>query len=429
MPTNGRRSEGLTCRDWNGQHKTARRRENHRSTFYNFRGQQLPVNSMNSSLRKFTVTDEDEYGLEESSVTSLNPESSDEGISNENSALTEGDQEVSQAEMHLDTATIRNSQKGRPRTSFLKLAEGQRFEEIEAILDRKDEYDLDGWLFLDKQQVAKKSRFRLFAKRRESSLQDLHMFRGETPLHMILHYHPTESVVDKLIKYLSTSKKSQTVPEDATDMLGRTPLHVGAAKGCSSAVMSRLVSGVSVVMPAVAKDSSGRFALHWACANPDGEDLVVTCGGLRKSLKKNNDNVSPADNMVQVIFLLLKAYPEASTIPDNQGETPLDLAIMHGAEPRIIQLVEDSYQSCKKARSFRANGRPKYKDLHKTAKENSATEGSSDEEIPAEVSEHDYDEVSSIGSAGVSLYARKKLKESGQPWSLQVERIEEAIEL
>jgi hypothetical protein len=52
-----------------------------------------------------------------------------------------------------------------------------------------------------------------------------------------------------------------------------------------------------------------------------------------------------------------------------------------------------------------------------------------EEEVPVEVSEQDFDEVSSMGSAGVSLCAVKKFQKSGKPLSLQVMNIEGLVEL
>jgi len=309
---------------------------------------------------------------------------------------------------------------GTPRHSFVKLARAQRFAEIIDILDHGERYNLEAWLFLE---VPK----RRWARDRSS--QNLHLFRGETPLHVLLHYHPTLDVVEKLIEALSTDG---IVPEDAVDMLGRTPLHVGAVRGCSVAVMSRLLDGVSVVMPAVAKDSRGRHALHWACVNPTGESDMAVCRTFQRPLKKNLDPKHDAiENMVQVIYQLIKAYPEASMIPDDDGNLPFDLANKHRADKRISELVEQSYKNCVQAQKLRAAGKHRHgrsKDQGKNTKEVSITEASSEEDVPAEVSDHNFDDVSSIGSAGVSLFGRKRGK-GAVPWSLHVTRIEEAIEL
>jgi hypothetical protein len=298
-----------------------------------------------------------------------------------------------------------------PRASFFKLARQQRFAEMIEILRRKNEYDLDIWLFQ----------------------KNLHSFRGESPLHMIMHYHPTPTVVDKLIEYLSSSKKSHAVPEEAIDMQGFTPLHVGACKGCSVSVMRRLVTGASTVKPAIVKDSMGRHALHWACANPRVKASTALCTPFRQRRSLNTDGLSPEDNMVQVVVLLVKAYPEASIVPDMEGHTPLDLARANGADPRIIKFVEAAitfveaaFQRCKQASNARSSvDTQKHSDLHNHCKESSVSDTASEKDFPVEVSEHDFDEVSSIGSAGASLYRMK----DGHQWWLRVTKIEEGIEL
>jgi hypothetical protein len=298
----------------------------------------------------------------------------------------------SQGSQEPAVAARKEITKSVPRATFFKLARQHRFAEILEILRRKDQYDLDIWLF-----------------------HNLHSFRGESPLHMILHYRPTPTVVDKLIEYLSSSKKSHAVPEEAIDMQGFTPLHVGAYKGCSASVMRRLVTGVSAVMPAITKDSMGRHALHWACANPRGKASTALCTPFRKCRSLNNDGLSAVDNMVQVVFLLVKAYPEASAIPDVEGNTPLDLARANGADPRTISFVEAAFQSCKQECTARSSGN--------TPKQSDAA---SEKELPVEVSGHDFDDVSSMGSAGASRCVMNKVR---KPWLLQVRKIEEDIEL
>jgi hypothetical protein len=302
------------------------------------------------------------------------------------------DEGGSQGSPEPAVASTKEGDKSVPRASFFKLARQHRFAEILEILRRKNVYDLDIWLF-----------------------HNLHSFRGESPLHMIMHYHPTPTVVDKLIEYLSSSKTSHAVPEEAIDMQGFTPLHVGACKGCSASVMRRLITGVSVVMPAITKDSMGRHALHWACANPRGKASTALCTPFRQRRSLNTDGFSPVDNMVQVVVLLVKAYPEASTIPDMENNTPLDLARANGADPRIITLMEAAFQSCKQECTARSTGStPKQSDT------------ASEKEFPVEVSEHDFDDISSMGSAGVSRCGVKRVE---KPWSVQVRKIEEDFEL
>ena len=349
---------------------------------------------------------------------------------------------MEQAMSETDSDVV--SERPLPHPSFLKLAKAQRFEEMMDILGEPEDYDLDAWLFLTSPRHARgKSRHSppaLLRRKSMDNLAALHLFKGETPLHMLLHYKPTEAVVDMLVDYLTD--KSETVPEDLVDIMGRTPLHVGAAKACPALTMARLVSGVSGVMPAVAKDSMGRHPLHWACTNPNGRDDDVGRNFLTPLVRSTrnlncarglsdediDEDMSSVDNMVQVVFLLLKAYPEAVAIADMNGQTPLDLARIHDADRRILKLLQEAGYCFEQVHNtFKS-------DLRLASTANSSAEG---EGVPVEVTEStDYDDdLSSIGSNGVSLYNRKRKTESEKkqrrtsPWALQVTKIDEQVEL
>lgn len=277
-----------------------------------------------------------------------------------------------------------------PRQGFFKLAKNRRFVTMIEIFDRSEEYDLEAWLFpgadssvptgsisatppappespkpstpssSSSRKLRSPFRSPLTPSKRDDEY-NLHLFRGETPLHVLLRYNPTEELVSSLIEYLSShSERSLGVPEDAVDMLGRTPLHVACANGCSVAVVGRLITGVSAAMPAFAKDVTGRHALHWACANPHGEPES-------SSLESNNNNNSNSnnksftlgrkknkfvesmamvDNMVNVIKVLLKAYPESVLIADRDGNRPKDLARIHKADERILLMLSREERDC-----------------------------------------------------------------------------------
>jgi ankyrin repeat protein len=328
-----------------------------------------------------------------------------------------------------------------PPTPFLQLAKCQRFDEIMHILDMAGHYDLDAWLFLTMNTPSRRSKMSRSVRHDKAleELTSLHQFKGETALHMIVYYKPAVLVVDKLIRYLSAT--TLTVPEEVLDVMGRTPLHVAAANACPPMTMARLVSGVSGVMPAVTKDYMGRHPLHWACTNPHGIVNIeqenrstksffsrLICGH-RVSSDQDND-MSAVDNMVQVVFLLLKAYPEAVAIADDEGNTPLSLAFAHHADPRILKLLQEAGHCFKQIYS------PYMTEMNRTQ-----TNGSySEEEFPVEVTESsddaDYpDDISSIGSCGVSLYNRKVKRPISDKrgtrgsWALRVTKIEEAVEL
>jgi len=329
------------------------------------------------------------------------------------------DVSVDEGSAHLSQSTSPSSVSKLvvPRDDFLKLAQQQRFAEMESILTRPQEYDLQEWLFLEK----KKTKANKVGTLQEN--YNLHLFRGETPLHVILPYQPTEAVVNRLIHFLSSSKKSQSVPEDAVDMLGRTPLHVAAASGCSASVIQRLLNGVSGIMPAVAKDFTGRHALHYACANINGAPPAQ----LRRRKGWNKKNTSepefdPVENMVSVVFHLLSAYPDAALIRDHDGQTPMELVRAQRAHPCVIKLLNQAIFMCNMERSCGRLRSPLSANKH--FKEISTAEFSASDtdliEDMLEVSESE--DVSSIGTHGVSLLFSTKSPH-------QVTRLETDIEL
>jgi hypothetical protein len=93
-----------------------------------------------------------------------------------------------------------------------------------------------------------------------------------------------------------------------------------------------LLNGVSLVIPAVTKDNDGRLPLHLACLN-EAWGATLT--------KKQSKQPKPEEvnTMVQVVHLLLAAYPVAAVIRDSNGDTPLDLARRNGVDSRIIRAL------------------------------------------------------------------------------------------
>jgi len=123
---------------------------------------------------------------------------------------------------------------------------------------------------------------------------------------------PTNPPVSLLVQVLSCAPP-HAVWEDATNGAGQTALHLAAASNVAPPIVQRLLSGVTACMPACTKDSVGRHALHYAC--------TVRCD----------------TQQVVVIDLILQAYPQAVLIADDEGHTPLDLAV---GNDDVVQLLE-----------------------------------------------------------------------------------------
>jgi len=318
----------------------------------------------------------------------------------------------------------RKTKRSLPRSSFLKLARQRRFIEMLEILEKPFEYDIEGWLFHNTVASNRSSRPLLIGNSDDD--YKLHLFRGESPLHVILPFHPPVENVDLLIQYLSASKQSQAVPEDVLDMLGRTPLHVAAAHGCSAKVVARLINGVSAIMPAVAKDAMGRHALHWACTNPHGceNDISSNINFRRKKISRNKfiDGLSATENRIQVVTLLLEAYPEAVLIADDEGLKPIDLALAHRSDQRIIELLEKHQEMCQSSCDKKSRA-----GMEKT--ENSSAENDAPVSVSLQSSSAALDDMSSIGSSGISHYERNQLKKLLKTSPFQkMTSVEEVIE-
>lgn len=262
------------------------------------------------------------------------------------------------------------------RKPFLSLAKHGKFEEIEEILKALKASDLATWLedFSPAQNDA-----------------GLEAFRGATMLHLIMEYKPPATLVDVLILRLSELKDG-IVPEDATDLRGRTPLHLAVHYCCEPSVIKRLVYGVVSVLPAVTKDSTGRLPLHWACENPQGFTIKSACMLCCGNRPKN------CDKMVEIIEMLMKVYPHAVTVKDMAGNTPLTLAIANGADHNTILLLDRAYQKLRGENASTSSG---------------TNETEIEVDFPVDYAGATYfdphdpgDDVSSIGTGGISRYNR-----------------------
>jgi hypothetical protein len=191
------------------------------------------------------------------------------------------------------------------RAPILKLAKQGRCDDMKIPLFQERDDKVDNWLQLNA--------------------------NGKTSLHNILKYQPPAEVVHLLILRL-TEKTNIAVPEEFKDAEGRTPLHVAVAHGCHATVIHRLLNGISLVIPAVIKDNDNRLPLHLACLNE-------ARGSTSTKQKSKQPTPEEVNNMVQVVYLLLAAYPVAAVIRDSNGDTPLDLARRNGADIRILRAL------------------------------------------------------------------------------------------
>jgi hypothetical protein len=262
-------------------------------------------------------------------------------------------------------------------TSLLQLAKQKRFDKLEEYLTLSSDVRIASWIDGGS-----------FPNAVSMGLQ---AFKGETILHLIMVYQPTVEVVDLLIRAM-IKKDPQVIPEAVTDIQGRTPLTVAVIHNCDISVINRLLSGVTAVVPAVTKDTWQRLPLHWACTHSSTAlkpSWSLSCMAKAKG----------CDNMVTIIETLLKVYPHAAAVSDVAGMTPYDIATKNHADPYVLHIVGMAWE-CHKSRE----------DPSRASTESTSCSDLPVDEFSTDILNFDFDDLSTIGTGGVSKYCRKKDK-------------------
>lgn len=287
--------------------------------------------------------------------------------SNNTSIASTGERNVAGGYSHLTSSSA----------SLLQLAKQHRFDKIEELLSFSSPERISSWIDAGS-----------FSGAVSMGLQ---AFKGETILHLIMAYQPTVEVVDLLIKAM-IRKESKVVPEAVTDIQGRTPLTVAVVHNCDVSVIRRLLNGVTTIVPAVTKDTWQRLPLHWACSHES------TVSKPNWSIKCNSKAKS-CDNMIKIIEALLKAYPYAAVVKDVAGMTPLDIAVSKFADPYVQQILRMAWESYQ----------PK-EDKSKACTDVTESSEIPFEEFVADMYCDDFDDVSSMGTGGVSKVKNRRKK-------------------
>jgi hypothetical protein len=154
-----------------------------------------------------------------------------------------------------------------------------------------------------------------------------------SPLHLILAHGAPLKVVESMID-LMTNKFEIPVPEESLDEFGRTPLHVAVQAGCDEETVHRLLNGHGLVMPAVIQDENQQTPLHLACATS------IVKKQKKKSVFAPNPTAMLKWHKRQVMLALMYEYPEACSVKDKYGKTPLDYAREQGLKDSSVNELE-----------------------------------------------------------------------------------------
>lgn len=145
----------------------------------------------------------------------------------------------------------------------------------------------------------------------------------------------------------------RNVPQDVTDILGRTPLHIAVLHGSTDAIPYLANSSTAALI----QDQCHRCPLHWACTHPIGynnqsnhmipssysTDSPRLCQLICHSRKVTMD-------MCEAVRILLEVYPEATLVRDADDLTPLEIAQQHNADPTIVRMLQQVEQMIRRER-------------------------------------------------------------------------------
>lgn len=198
--------------------------------------------------------------------------------------------------------------------AMITLARQKRFDELNHILAESPINEIVGWMQNCSQIFNTKM-----------------LGTSSTPLHIILKFNPPAVTVKLLIERLREINPD-AVHEEAIDHRGRTPLHVACAYKVDVSVIFRLITGMTLAMPAFRKDDDDRLPIHVLCSGPLGPV---------KTLRFRFLSGETVRNLNKVILLLLKVYPESILVRDKDGYLPVELAMRnHMPDSVIMHLVQ-----------------------------------------------------------------------------------------
>jgi len=140
-------------------------------------------------------------------------------------------------------------------------------------------------------------------------------------LHYACQFHPPLDVTKMLVELFPDTLSF----EDNDD---RTPLHVAAAFGASPQVIDYLIEQDKSA--ALKQDSNGRGPLHLSCQ----------CCILERRCDSGCKQGTIKGPLVNVIKSLYAAAPATVNMEDYAGISPIEYAIIHGADRKVVRMLQ-----------------------------------------------------------------------------------------
>jgi ankyrin repeat protein len=145
---------------------------------------------------------------------------------------------------------------------------------------------------------------------------------GCIAMHLVVRAHPPLDIVASLMRF----NPCLTAQLDA---YGRTPLHVAAASGASPQVVRFLLQ--QDVSAAAKLDYEGKTPLHLCC------EKCCTEGTCDPGLGNGQLVKGPT---FEVLKMLAKAFPDSLNREDQMEMSPLEHAIVNGADVKVVKLLQ-----------------------------------------------------------------------------------------
>jgi hypothetical protein len=137
-------------------------------------------------------------------------------------------------------------------------------------------------------------------------------------LHACARFNPPLHIVQNILELLPESPS-------LVDRMNRTPLHIAAGTRADLSIIQLLVNASPLTC--AVRDVDGKTPLHLACDS--------TC-----ELFTGDEDCKRDPPTYDVVSTLIKAYPSAVTLEDEEEMSALEHAIMSDAPIRVVKCLQ-----------------------------------------------------------------------------------------